>query len=904
LPTTPFDALTVDSDTSAFTFVNGNNQNVMLFGQGRTVYAYGNSYWPSGSPRHWYSAGITPPTTEERFQAQRTYPAAGSANDTSGGLTVGGDGSGCTAGPGSTFTVHQADYDDAGALTALAYSYERICQYGPPERLLGDVRWASEVPYAALDYAPVSAGRVVIGQSLQRTAALTNAGTQPVSVSGLAIEGPGAADWRVITTDCVAALQPGQKCQAQVEVTPSQLGDRAASLRFTDDSARGWHVISLGVDVAAVSPPVNLRAVNLVDKVALRWEPGPGRAASGYKVRRGYSWAQLYDYRTLPAGSTDFVDDRAADAQALYYDVVAYPVGDGWAAASPLVQATTGARELVMTGAFTTDSRSVVAMSAPQSSDLWLVDDGPAVTSAVAMSPDGLDLAYSRGTDLWLGSTWLRSSSACETCVSGHPGSQPVWSPKDGHLAYVTPIGGLAQYVRAFRSATAIPGISYAAHPSFLPDGSGLVVADSRAGMPLRRVTLAGAVTPLAGTAGASAPAVSPRGDVVAFLVASPTGRDLRLLALNGPSTARTIASGGLRHLSWAPDGSTIVATRAATMGSEVVAINPATGAVGVLFTSAARIDSAVLRHQDVSAPTIKLNVPAYSTGKAAVAMTVTDDTYPVGSMQISCSLDGGAATVCKPPQWTRSVAAGRHTLTVTATAGYRTTSATASWTADTTIPVAKTTAPTASTIYGSTTTMGWTASDTGSGVGSYDVRYRSASDRAAAFSAFVYPSTWQRIARSSQTLAVAAGTEYCVSVRARDRAGNTGGWSAERCLARPLDDRSLSAATSGWTRGTRSGYYASTWTRTGSNGARLSRTSTQARRVALLVTTCPTCGTAEVWVGSTKIGTVSTASSTTHYQVLKTLPLQAATRTGTLTIKNVTSGRPLYIDGVLMRRT
>jgi hypothetical protein len=69
-------------------------------------------------------------------------------------------------------------------------------------------------------------------------------------------------------------------------------------------------------------------------------------------------------------------------------------------------------------------------------------------------------------------------------------------------------------------------------------------------------------------------------------------------------------------------------------------------------------------------------------------------------------------------------------------------------------------------------------------------------------------------------------------------------------------------------------------------------------------VTTCPTYGTAEVWVGSTQIGTVSSVFSTTHYQVLKTLPLQAATRTGTLTIKNVTSGRPLYIDGVLMRRT
>ena len=42
------------------------------------------------------------------------------------------------------------------------------------------------------------------------------------------------------------------------------------------------------------------------------------------------------------------------------------------------------------------------------------------------------------------------------------------------------------------------------------------------------------------------------------------------------------------------------------------------------------------------------------------------------------------------------------------------------------------------------------------------------------------------------------AGYTYCVSVRARNRAGQVSGWTGGRCLARSLDDRSLSRS-SGW---------------------------------------------------------------------------------------------------------
>jgi len=55
-----------------------------------------------------------------------------------------------------------------------------------------------------------------------------------------------------------------------------------------------------------------------------------------------------------------------------------------------------------------------------------------------------------------------------------------------------------------------------------------------------------------------------------------------------------------------------------------------------------------------------------------------------------------------------------------------------------------------------------------------------------------------QKLTTRSLRVTLAGGSQYCFSVRARDRAGNVGPWGAERCTSMALDDRSLSAS-SGW---------------------------------------------------------------------------------------------------------
>ena len=96
----------------------------------------------------------------------------------------------------------------------------------------------------------------------------------------------------------------------------------------------------------------------------------------------------------------------------------------------------------------------------------------------------------------------------------------------------------------------------------------------------------------------------------------------------------------------------------------------------------------------------------------------------------------------------------------------------------DTVSPTAQITAPTTRYIP-RTVTVRWSGADNkgGSGIASYDVRWRYGRSRLSAY-AIVEPST----KRGYATFTLAATTTYCWSVRARDAAGNLSAWSADRC--------------------------------------------------------------------------------------------------------------------------
>lgn len=219
----------------------------------------------------------------------------------------------------------------------------------------------------------------------------------------------------------------------------------------------------------------------------------------------------------------------------------------------------------------------------------------------------------------------------------------------------------------------------------------------------------------------------------------------------------------------------------------------------------------------------------------------------------------------------------------------------------DTTAPSVRLTSLPASTI-AATVPVHWSASDAQSGVATYDVRWRSA-PYSGGFGSWRYPSTWQHTSATSESLTLAAGHDYCVSVRARDAAGNVSGWSRATCVARAADDRALARTSSGWSRGTGAAYYDRTVTTTTGYHRTLSLSGVQLDRLGLVATTCPTCGKVAVYVGSARIGSISLSSSTRVNKRLLMLP-RFVYRTGKVTITTLTRGKPVNVDGLVTSRT
>ena len=194
---------------------------------------------------------------------------------------------------------------------------------------------------------------------------------------------------------------------------------------------------------------------------------------------------------------------------------------------------------------------------------------------------------------------------------------------------------------------------------------------------------------------------------------------------------------------------------------------------------------------------------------------------------------------------------------------------------------------------------LSWSATRGSAAVASYDVRFRTAPWNGS-FGAYY---TWLNSdPATNATLNAAAGNTYCFGVRARDVNGVVSAWTADTCTAIPLDDRSLTRS-SYWSRGTLSVFYKSTWVRSYTSGAKLTRTGVVARRISLVATTCPTCGKVRVYWGATLLRTVSLYSSTTINKRVIGVTTFTSARSGTLTVRVYGSGRKVIVDGVAIAR-
>ncbi|MDT4912959.1 MAG: hypothetical protein QOC66_2087, partial [Pseudonocardiales bacterium] len=414
-------------------------------------------------------------------------------------------------------------------------------------------------------------------------------------------------------------------------------------------------------------------------------------------------------------------------------------------------------------------------------------------------------------------------------------------------------------------------------------------------------------------------PALSPNGSHIVFTHADQAGdlTELRIASTAPGAIASTVpGSAGLGDAAFSADGNAVVAVQPFDSSTRLVRLDLSTGELTPLEG------------------TTGLGQPDVAADGRIVATIGTDQTHPDASGLVI--YDAGTITAIAAAQSGTNChpefsAAGatvfyRHSDTAAACDRLPTnaldlaTGATASLTsdsfastayvlhadgahdADTTAPAPKLTAPTGAATLADSVTARWSATDpkvqgaATSGVGSYDVRYRSAT-ASHGFGSYHAWLTGTRL--TSATLPVAIGTQYCLSVRARDLEGNTSAWSTERCFAKPLDDRALTTAA---TRLASTNFYHGTYTRAAATGAALHRENATADRIGILVGTCPECGRLDVWLAGKYLGRLNTRTATTLYRRILWLPVFAQ-RSGTLVIKS-TSAAPIRIDGVVSLRS
>lgn len=182
-----------------------------------------------------------------------------------------------------------------------------------------------------------------------------------------------------------------------------------------------------------------------------------------------------------------------------------------------------------------------------------------------------------------------------------------------------------------------------------------------------------------------------------------------------------------------------------------------------------------------------------------------------------------------------------------------------------------------------------WRASDTGSGVATFDVRYRAAP----VTGGFGPYQNWLTTTRDrSGTFTGAYGATYCFSFRATDYDGNTSAWTDDRCASVQLPPIAL-RRTSGWIRSGLDGGL-----RTRKTGASLSLDGVFARRIVLSALTGPTYGQIKVSWNGRLLGTINLRASSRAKRLI-TLGDFGTLRRGRLVLTVVSTRKTVAVSAV-----
>jgi len=845
-----------------------------------------------------------------------------------------------------TMVVDEVSYNEDGSLRQIAAEVTRSCGGGTPSTIVW--RWHSTLPYGRLGItAPADAVADVGDTPWVGDWTVRNTGTAAVTISDLASSQDSQRDG-----SCTAGLQldVGQTCTVTLH-DDTLLAHVGYSGPVAAVAGAGVPAVSASASLTlgkGLVPPTFRVGGRTTTDLELFWSQGSSPQDDpvvAYELVLAVGGVQ----KVVPLASPDARDWPGSPLQDL-----GVPVGSAtpfWAvrlvtASGRRSMLSTSVAASVGTYAYVGVSRGAVigGASAADPTGVTLVgpQELPTGASAVgaAVAPDRAHLVVTlldqgRGA-LWVTDVRGRGGKFVDTSMlPAVPFHGAVLSPDGTRAALTTETGTIVVVDLTATPAQPTTLASTGAVQAWSPDGGRLLVLGGT--LPGGQVAPAGlrwvgmsteTSTPVAGTASATAAAVSRSGSIVWRQPASAGGSDLLQYLALGSTTPQRI---------WTPDGCALGAPAFDPTGSNVYLSaggsscsaspggiartiyvypsSPSNAYVGAGLSYA--LDGPVSFVRTIAtAPTLTLEARDASPNDGLTPVTrttvtmhpvVSDADDPVGALHGTCVVDNKAAAPCPLTDVTSPVLAqGTHTLTMTVAdpAGHTSPPATVTWTVDTTAPTAWMTG--IPPVYAQSVgwdwvslpgQVTWAGSDAGGAGGlTFQTRYR-----------YAFPtSPW------SGQLALYTGTEtstyfgfqqgysYCLSVRATDAAGNVGPWSAERCTTAVLDDnfvwagvsRALPLHSKAYAYGDIAPLY---------NGEYRQSQNVSARRIGVVMTTCPTCGSFEVWQGKVRLGVVSGYSASKTYRTVRWLPASSTYRWGQVMVKAVSNGKVAYFDGLVI---
>jgi hypothetical protein len=858
-------------------------------------------------------ATLTPPTGT-MVQAG-SFPLASVADATHGRLTVWGMGgySYCLPGTG-TADVARIERTAAGAIAFLDADLSFACGGGTTLHHLA-VRVGTSTPFAEVQVPDVAAGPVAVSTTKTVQSTYTNSGTTAVTVTGVVLSAPAggaAVDWSLPAggaTCAGAVLAPGGSCSTDVQVAPTAGGSRPGLITYTDSTPAGTHVRRLSAE-GAITPaaPDGFSVSRRGGKVSLSWSSWSdvGQAPTSWTVLVGPDADHLSPLASVT--SPTVTDPSTADGYRLYRVSGTNAAGTG-----PSTDVPVDARLQVPTAAGITTVKTLRLSWSPAgglpadpitsyrvyrgttAATLAPVGDVSATQYSTAAPAPGVHAYFavaplvgatvgprSNVVDLVGTSTQLvvatvkNSSSTIDIrgTNGGTTSSLPESGPDYAHARIevaVNPKGTQVAYVQL--------SLTNGVFDVWVRnvDGSRAPVRLTSPGKPKSGLSW------------------SPDGTKVAFSEFDGTSTSLKVVTVTGTSLVTVPKSTDLSNPSWL-DAATLVAEDDSSWTAPLVKVVVATGARTPLARTAGgtspsvRPDSTEVAFLLPNGPDDYelLRVLNLKTGSVRAVPAPADSylsrpSWTRDGSRLFLSAEGDVVSVASNGAGAFSVVYSGDVLSVAVS------------TPDTTAPTGVKLAGVPATTLATTVTPTFSATDAMNGVATYTLLTRKAAYNGS------FGASTATVLTAARAVAVAKGYTYCFSVRATDRAGNVSAATAEQCTSVPMDDRML-ARSSTFTPVTSSAYYASTGMRTTTRGATLTRGVTATKQLYLVVTTCPSCGTLDVLVGSARIGAVNLASRTTVNKKVIALP-PFSTRNGTVTLRVTSRSKMVLVDGLGVRK-